>query len=249
MRAALQTHIMGAKDQSHYQIFTRCRFSSSILYFKRLVVGRELWQPTTTADLLQDMNTGDQCLRLLSDMPEWKYTRRELLAEMGVGTDRTTPRINNEPGDRRTIHINMDLRYDRERILQGNGHPQTDLQIIKYKQTGNQVTTSCATMLTSLTILLCLEIVSQSIYASYQCNYLTFRGHDLYEFDVEIWKIYLLLLARYESPLHIAKRLDVNISILLTCRDHIFPSNVSLQLEDFPFFQHRLRLIQEKMDD
>jgi hypothetical protein len=38
-------------------------------------------------------------------------------------------------------------------------------------------------------------------------------------------------------------------SFLLTCRDHIFPSNVSLQLEDFPFFQHRLRSIQEKMDD
>lgn len=78
---------------------------------------------------------------------------------------------------------------------------------------------------------------------------LTYRGHGLHEFGVEFWKTYLLLFARNESSLHVATRLGVNMSLLRTCRDHIFPDNVSLQLEDFPFFQHRLRLIQEKMDD
>ena len=38
-------------------------------------------------------------------------------------------------------------------------------------------------------------------------------------------------------------------SLLRTCRYQIFPTNVPLQLEDFPFFQHRLRLIQQKMDE
>ena len=37
-------------------------------------------------------------------------------------------------------------------------------------------------------------------------------------------------------------------SLLRTFRYYIFPANVPLQLEDFPFFQHRLSLIQTKMD-
>lgn len=71
----------------------------------------------------------------------------------------------------------------------------------------------------------------------------------MHEFGVEFWKTYLLLFGRNESSLHIAAHLGVNMSILRTCRDHIFPPNVSLQLEEFPFFQHRLHLIQEKMDE
>ena len=37
--------------------------------------------------------------------------------------------------------------------------------------------------------------------------------------------------------------------MLRAFRYHLFPTNVPLQLEDFPFFQHRLQLIQEKMDE
>ena len=46
----------------------------------------------------------------------------------------------------------------------------------------------------------------------------------------------------------IAANLNINMSLLRTFRYYIFPANVPLQLEDFPFFQHRLSLIQTKMD-
>ena len=49
--------------------------------------------------------------------------------------------------------------------------------------------------------------------------------------------------------MHIATTLGFNMSLLRTSRHHIFPTNVLLQLEDFPFFQHRLHLIQQKMDE
>ena len=49
--------------------------------------------------------------------------------------------------------------------------------------------------------------------------------------------------------MHIATTLRINMSHLRTCRYHIFPTNIPLQLEDFPFFQNRLHLIQEKMDE
>jgi hypothetical protein len=66
---------------------------------------------------------------------------------------------------------------------------------------------------------------------------------------VELWKTYLLLFGRNDSSLRIAQTLGVNISFLRACRYHIFPTNVPVQLEDFPFFQHRLHLIQQKMDE
>jgi ribosomal protein L40E len=53
---------------------------------------------------------------------EWKDMRDELLEGMTAGAN-TTARIDNGPGDRRTVHTNIDLRYDRERVLAGNGHP------------------------------------------------------------------------------------------------------------------------------
>ena len=49
--------------------------------------------------------------------------------------------------------------------------------------------------------------------------------------------------------MHIAAAFGINMSLLRTCRYHIFPPNVPLQLEDFPFFRHRLHLIQVKMDE
>lgn len=75
------------------------------------------------------------------------------------------------------------------------------------------------------------------------------RGLGLHEFGVELWKTYLLLFSRDDASMHIATTNGVNMSVLRTCRFHIFPVNVPLQLEDFPFFQHRLHLIQEKMDE
>lgn len=53
---------------------------------------------------------------------EWKNMREELLEGMKAGSA-TTPRIDNGPGDRHTVHTNANLRYDRERVLTGNGHP------------------------------------------------------------------------------------------------------------------------------
>jgi hypothetical protein len=66
---------------------------------------------------------------------------------------------------------------------------------------------------------------------------------------VELWKTYVLLFARNESSLRIAHGLGVDISLLRAWRFNIFPTNVPLQLEDFPFYQHRLSLIQQKMED
>jgi len=71
----------------------------------------------------------------------------------------------------------------------------------------------------------------------------------LQDFGVEIWKTYLLLFGRNEASMHIAQNLGINMAMLRAFRYHIFPTNVPLQLEDFPFFQHRLQLIQEKMDE
>ena len=71
----------------------------------------------------------------------------------------------------------------------------------------------------------------------------------LQDFGVEIWKTYLLLFGRNEASMHTAQNLGINIAMLRAFRYHIFPTNIPLQLEDFPFFQHRLQLIQEKMDE
>jgi len=71
----------------------------------------------------------------------------------------------------------------------------------------------------------------------------------LQDFGIEIWKTYLLLFGRNEASMHIAQNLGVNMVILRAFRHHLFPENITLQLEDFPFFQHRLQLIQEKMDE
>ena len=71
----------------------------------------------------------------------------------------------------------------------------------------------------------------------------------LQDFGVEIWKTYLLLFGRNEASMHIAQNLGINMAMLRAFRYHLFPTNVPLQLEDFPFFQHRLQLIQEKMDE
>lgn len=64
---------------------------------------------------------------------------------------------------------------------------------------------------------------------------ITDRGHGMHEFGVEFWKTCLLLFARNELSLRVGARLGVNMSLLRACRDHIYPDNVSLQLEDFPF--------------
>jgi len=71
----------------------------------------------------------------------------------------------------------------------------------------------------------------------------------LQDFGVAIWKTYLLLFGRNEASMRIAQNLGINMAILRAFRYHIFPTNVPLQLEDFEFFQHRLQLIQEKMDE
>src|SRR5213595_1068825 len=71
---------------------------------------------------------------------EWRNIREELLAGMGAGRT-TTPRINNGPGDRHTVHTNRDLRYDRERVLSGAGHPAdrfTNYQIQANRGTANR---------------------------------------------------------------------------------------------------------------
>jgi hypothetical protein len=75
------------------------------------------------------------------------------------------------------------------------------------------------------------------------------RGLGIQEFGVELWKTHLLIFGRDEDSMRIATNLGVNMSLLRAFRYHIFPDNVPLQLEDFPFFQHRLNLIQTKMDD
>jgi len=75
------------------------------------------------------------------------------------------------------------------------------------------------------------------------------RGLRLNEFGVELWKTYLLLFGRDEHSMRIAVSMGVDMSVLRAFRYDIFPSNIPLQLEDFQFFQGRLRLIQQKMDD
>jgi len=75
------------------------------------------------------------------------------------------------------------------------------------------------------------------------------RGLEINEIGVELRKTYLLLFGRNDSSLRIGQTLSVRISFLRACRYHIFPTNVPVQLEDFPFFQHRLHLIQLKMDE
>jgi hypothetical protein len=47
----------------------------------------------------------------------------------------------------------------------------------------------------------------------------------------------------------IAHELGVDVNLLRVWRYVIFPMNIPLQLEDFPFYQHRLSLIQQKMED
>ena len=71
---------------------------------------------------------------------EWKIMREELLKGMGADSTKT-PRIDNGPGDRHTVHSTKNLRYDRERVLTGNGHPAdkfTNYQIQANKGADNR---------------------------------------------------------------------------------------------------------------